>query len=126
MDDRHDEVFKAFADPSRRRIVAALCNEPMVAGDLAAWFRSPMPSHSISGCFRRPNSSRFSGRDVFSGIVWTGRCSRTGECTPTACSLFRPTRPPWMPLTRPPEYAPPDLLKPVLAPWPSGVREGSR
>lgn len=34
MGDRHDEIFKALADPNRRRIVAALCNEPMIAGDL--------------------------------------------------------------------------------------------
>lgn len=34
MNDRHDEVFKALADPNRRRIMAALCKEPMVAGDL--------------------------------------------------------------------------------------------
>jgi DNA-binding transcriptional ArsR family regulator len=34
MDDQHDAIFKALADPHRRRIVAALCNEPMVAGDL--------------------------------------------------------------------------------------------
>ncbi|MGQ9648710.1 MAG: ArsR/SmtB family transcription factor [Phycisphaerae bacterium] len=34
MDDRHDEIFKALADPNRRRILAALCNEPMIAGDL--------------------------------------------------------------------------------------------
>jgi DNA-binding transcriptional ArsR family regulator len=34
MNDQHDAIFKALADPNRRRIVAALCSEPMVAGDL--------------------------------------------------------------------------------------------
>lgn len=34
MDEQHDEVFKALSDPHRRRIIAALCKKPMVAGDL--------------------------------------------------------------------------------------------
>lgn len=34
MDDQHDAIFKALADPHRRRIMAALCKESMVAGDL--------------------------------------------------------------------------------------------
>jgi DNA-binding transcriptional ArsR family regulator len=34
MDDQHDAIFKALADPSRRRIMTALCKESMVAGDL--------------------------------------------------------------------------------------------
>ncbi len=34
MRNGNDEIFKALADGHRRRIVAALCAEPMVAGDL--------------------------------------------------------------------------------------------
>ncbi|GMU21596.1 MAG: hypothetical protein AMXMBFR13_16880 [Phycisphaerae bacterium] len=35
MSDRHDDIFKALADSSRRRIISALCAGPKVAGDLA-------------------------------------------------------------------------------------------
>ncbi len=34
MVDQLDRVFKALADESRRRILSALCREPMVAGEL--------------------------------------------------------------------------------------------
>ncbi|MBI4578338.1 MAG: winged helix-turn-helix transcriptional regulator [Planctomycetes bacterium] len=35
MLDRQDEIFRAMADPSRRRILAALCRAPQEAGELA-------------------------------------------------------------------------------------------
>jgi len=34
MTDMNDDIFKALADANRRRIVSALCVEPMVAGQL--------------------------------------------------------------------------------------------
>jgi len=42
LNDRHDpldEAFKALADPHRRRILAAVCESPMAAGDLARLVR---------------------------------------------------------------------------------------
>ncbi len=35
MKDPSDDIFKALADPHRRRIVSALCEQPQVAGALA-------------------------------------------------------------------------------------------
>jgi DNA-binding transcriptional ArsR family regulator len=35
MHELYDDMFKAMADPHRRQIMAALCERPMVASDLA-------------------------------------------------------------------------------------------
>ena len=35
MPRREDDIFKALADGHRRQIVSALCDQPMVAGELA-------------------------------------------------------------------------------------------
>jgi DNA-binding transcriptional ArsR family regulator len=35
MDESQEQIFKAMADTSRRRILAALCEEPREAGELA-------------------------------------------------------------------------------------------
>src|SRR5688500_7349986 len=35
MHELYDDTFKAMADPHRRQIMAALCEQPMVASDLA-------------------------------------------------------------------------------------------
>jgi len=35
MHELYDDTFRALADPHRRQIMAALCEQPMLAGDLA-------------------------------------------------------------------------------------------
>lgn len=47
---RHEPVFKALADPSRRRMLKLLQKGSMTAGDLAAHFdfSAPSVSHHLS------------------------------------------------------------------------------
>ncbi len=113
MDDRHDEVFKALADPSRRRIVAALCNEPMVAGDLGRLVS--LAPNAVSFHLRllqeaKLVSVRRQGRFLWYRVDrevledWRKYSHGLFAVSPDASSIDAH-------VTRPPEYPPPDQLR---------------
>ena len=113
MDDRHDEVFKALADPSRRRIVAALCNEPMVAGDLGRLVS--LAPNAVSFHLRLLQEAKLvsvqrQGRFLWYRVDrevledWRRYSHGLFAVSPEAASINAH-------VTRPPEYAPPDQLK---------------
>ena len=118
MEDRHDEVFKALADPSRRRIVAALCNEPMVAGDLGRLVS--LAPNAVSFHLRLLQEARLvsvqrQGRFLWYRVDrevledWRRYSHGLFTISPDAASMDAY-------VTRPPEYPPPDQLRPVPAP----------
>ncbi len=114
MSDRHDEVFKALADPSRRRIVAALCSGPRVAGDLGRLVS--LAPNAVSFHLRLLQEARLvsvqrQGRFLWYRVDqevledWKQYSHGLFAVSPDAASIDAHVR-------RPPKYPPPDQLKP--------------
>lgn len=113
MDDRLDEVFKALADPNRRRIVAALCGEPMVAGDLGRLVS--LAPNAVSFHLRLLQEARLVTVQRQGRFLWY-RVDRgvLDDWRSYAQDLFEAgggVRPIEAHVSRPPEYSPPADLK---------------
>ena len=84
-----DEVFKALADPTRRRILRMLGDGERTAGDLAAHF--PISAPSMSHHFAALKAADLIvGRRVGQGIVYALNTTVAQDLVAVVLDLFSP------------------------------------